>query len=822
MNDKLRESTRYVDFLPYYTRLMENISNMRLYGDNENLRYDRFAVINQLNIICQDEFNKSFIELNQSEENLAIMAFGDFLSDYFDFNSYYAFLAQNNWQSLAESGDCIFFLDGMDELPRNPIEYESRTKAIEEFTQAWPNIAFVISCRELDYNSELEFDQILIKPFSETKIKKYMKIYFPNKNYKQYYIEALNSYKLFEICKNPFYLNLFCYYIKFSGVLPQNKPQLFDFMIDQVIEREKNKYIDRNDICSKEMFVDFLSELSYFISVKKMSTTIRLDEFIYSNEYNYEKSLRFSVKSGIIELNDITHEIRFAHNRIQEYFSSLYIALNYKRDIVLPSNFFTNIWWRETILLVASMDNEINDFVKILLLQKSQYINQSIFLQKLIQLDILILAFECIFHSDKFDDQDTYKNVQSELLAHYDEGNTLAKVKILDSLKYDKSDIAQKRIKNALNDKSYWVSERAFFILSDGNLLMRLNSISILKEFLRFFIEGRIISVFPYLIKASSKSRKIKYFLPFYIFLLLCNIMFLGSIVYVYSYILYFIVFKLDIAFTIECLSCLSIITMGFSLITYHLINNDNYIMKRFIIITPLSIMVLYLIFNLTSSLTLKVIASIVGLVFNSIYKFTKDRYRNGSSKSTSLALHTNLLLGYSVISFLYNEASNESESQIPFAAEINNFVQNNITNNGIVNSFDNAIPMTETNNIMKYMFTITIGILLYRTINYFKIFTEIRKNRNELRNILDLRTDDEKVDLFINLIHKTKVLWGKKILINDLMRILNKELNYEREKKIFFLNLTNEKIEDEILKDNIFQKIEQEERAYRRNISLD
>ena len=114
----------------------------------------------------------------------SIKEFDVFIDEFFSSPNYKKYLANRHWETLLKKNKCVFFLDGIDELPRKAGEYEDRSKKIADFVQAWPNTQFILSCRELDYNRELQFQQILIKPFERKHIKSYIKNYFSNKDFK--------------------------------------------------------------------------------------------------------------------------------------------------------------------------------------------------------------------------------------------------------------------------------------------------------------------------------------------------------------------------------------------------------------------------------------------------------------------------------------------------------------------------------------------------------------------------------------------------------------------------------------------------------------
>ena len=59
-----QDHLRYSEILVYQARLSENIANSRRYGDNHDLKSDRFSIIEQLNQLALSELGISFNELS--------------------------------------------------------------------------------------------------------------------------------------------------------------------------------------------------------------------------------------------------------------------------------------------------------------------------------------------------------------------------------------------------------------------------------------------------------------------------------------------------------------------------------------------------------------------------------------------------------------------------------------------------------------------------------------------------------------------------------------------------------------------------------------
>ncbi len=465
-------------------------------------------------------------------------AFEEFIEQYLGDAGYKRFLADKHWEKLLRTSKCTFFLDGLDEIPRGKNEYAIRAKLIEDFTKEWPNTKFVTSCRELDYERDLSFQQILIKPFDRKHIQRFISKYFAMADAQSFIQELEENQPLFELCKNPFYINLVCYYVKCTKGLPQNKTQLFKLIIDRLIERETTRLSIAEKESFRESFTDSIIHLASVLAFHRLATSITLDEYNSELQHypNKEKALAmldFAIRGEIIEMSE-SNTIRFVHNRFQEYFSSFDLVRNYRSpEYHFPKEFFVNIWWRETVLFVAGLDSQPAEFVRLIVEAGQEYIYSQPLIERMIKLDISILAFDCIFSCIDFKDTQLFLAVRDDLITFYQMANILEKAKILTTLSQDQSEVSRQLIEHAMNDESDWISERAFFIINEGALRLQIKTIRILAEFWRFFINGRIFSTIPSVLKASGRSKLLRLLLPVFFFLLLTNLLCVFMVLFV-------------------------------------------------------------------------------------------------------------------------------------------------------------------------------------------------------------------------------------------------------------------------------------------------
>ena len=736
----------------------------------------------------------------------SIKEFDVFIDEFFSTLSYKEYLANRYWKTLLKNGKCVFFLDGIDELPRKAGEYEDRSKKIADFVKAWPNTQFILSCRELDYNRELHFQQILIKPFERKHIKSYIKNYFPKKDFKVILHQIEKSPGIYELCGNPFYLDLVCFFAKYfkpkdktHKKIPENKAQLFDFIIKKFVERENEKQI----IIDKDDFMLAMSHLGYYLAVERRVTTIKKDEYINSIQKHKHRDMflymiEYAIKGDLLEFNEQSQQIRFMHNRFQEFFSSYHLLRNYRHNkSILPESAFTNIWWKETILFVAGLDNEIDDFIEMILAQRDKFTENNKLVEKLLKFEMTVLAFECILSNLNFNNQSLYEKVRANLIQAYSEGNTLVKAKVLSAFRYDYSEETIAFLQEAIDDESPWVSERAFFILSDGQLKIALNYQNIVKEFFRFFIEGRILNTFSPILKSARKSRKIQLLLPLYFLLIIASFFSIAIVGYVFYSFFHFILFKLEYAFTAECLSCLYAISLSSLVIVYSLKSNNYPLIKKFIYVVPQALILRYIVFNLQSNIFYRLIFAGIGMLSFSLY----GRYLKKPNESNfSIGSITAFLFGYSLLITMSNFGT-----------------MANLANIESVFSMDTPQAIE---NITPFFLLICIAIIFVLIITYLyrevKAIVQLDKMRNEVDAVLDKQKN---ISIFAEMLDGLSLFWTQKILLKYILYKMTTHFEFSREQKMFFLGSLAKLVSSMLVKDAIYQLLEDEENNYRRLI---
>lgn len=597
-----------------------------------------------------------------------IPTFEEFLAHHINTNGNFSYLANGKLEELMKAGQCIFYLDGLDEMPRKAQEYEQKLLEIERFVSSWRSNQFVITCREDEYNRDLYFQQILLKPFEEKQIKLFCKKNKSSIPVNVFMQELRNNLDVLELSKIPFYLNLIHFYFKEKGSLPKQKVELFHLLIDFTLSREIQKQnLDMDKDLLMEQFMETLSNLAYHMSVKQQETVISLEEYKVKIEkmkrpINQNKMIELALTSHILEFKN-REDIGFSHHRFQEFFASHLILKMFLKNphYKFPPNFFTSNLWTETIFFMAGLSADPQYLVEKLIIERGKLFHKNKHIEKLLKLDISLLAYNSLNyqtraqskHFQELGDKEQEKNrsiylkIRNFLIHFYKNATPLEKVKILNSIGNDKSPLVDSVLNQALFDKSNWVSEKAFLILTNGALRVSLNIMTILKELWRFFLEGKIFHIGLPLLKASKNSVKIALCLPFYfifVCLTFCSIFLFGYIFYYYFDIIFN---RMELAFTTHCIGCLFSFFFSSILIIIFFLYAPYPILKRVLCLTPF-IVLLIITTNLSKQLKwpFGIIVLILALVIYGIIKlfYLKD--------DIDLSSISDYLLLYSIIMF--------------------------------------------------------------------------------------------------------------------------------------------------------------------------
>ncbi|SEF20857.1 NACHT domain-containing protein [Amycolatopsis pretoriensis] len=546
-----------------------------------------------------------------------VESFEDFLRSQFA-TGYRSWLSDSKWETLLREGRCVFILDGLDEMPRAADEYVARALEVERFVRSWPGTRFYLSCRELDYDYRLGFQQILIKPFDLRRVKKFTKLTFGG----QPELHAVSGQiwqnpSLLQLAKVPFYLNLICGYIRANHRIPADKSQLFSFVVDRVMTREVSRRTGQKTLTSVEEVIEFHSRLAATMSLETMSRTLSLKagpgRASFADEVGPNSVLRLGTRSGLLEHDLDSDTIRFAHHRFQEYFCAIYLAEQlHLGNADLPPDFFFNIWWRETILMIASVDPDPEPFVRRLLESGARYRNELPYIEAAIKMDTRTLAHECLLSSDATKNSALLAETRNELISAFATQNPSGKMKILDAMTEDPSRDAMSLLETAEKDRSAWISEKAFFIRSAGSLRFRPTFWGATKEFTRFLLAGRIFSNARSVLALAFRFPEMRWLVPLYFLFAAIGFGAVTALAVLALVVGKFLMFDLHYSMSVQCLQCLFNVSAMAAIIAYLLTRHRPWL-QRFLVATPISLMCWFLVFNIPDEVLLKVAGLALG-----------------------------------------------------------------------------------------------------------------------------------------------------------------------------------------------------------------
>tara|TARA_R110001583_G_scaffold70457_2_gene199394 strand:- start:48 stop:3620 length:3573 start_codon:yes stop_codon:yes gene_type:complete len=323
-------------------------------------------------------------------------------------DNFYDFIQFKEWKELPQ---VIFILDGLDEI----VDIQDFISTFETFIQENSdiNIKYVISCRTNIYDKYLiqitDFEIYFLKSLSFNQAKSILnnkyKIVLPFQYNNDEFIDALNS---------PFFLDLFAEYYIEKGKYPESYAEIWDLYINQIIERDKEKFKKRG-IINKHRIIHSLKTVAVVNEIMQRNFTTDEDLYKILNE-NYEDLIENSL---IIKDNE-TNKWSFIHRQIQEY-------------LVAKS-------------LIDVSFNEILDFIKI---KNIDAIHPSIFNSLAFTIDLL----------------DPKKDIYNQLITWLKKNQVDVLFKS-DSNRFNdklKADVFQSYFKQECIDKTLWINTNKTF-----------------------------------------------------------------------------------------------------------------------------------------------------------------------------------------------------------------------------------------------------------------------------------------------------------------------------------------------------------------------
>lgn len=462
----------------------------------------------------------------------------------------------------------LVFLDALDELPRDATDRAARLASIKNFVDKWPSSTFILSCRSLDYDQDLSFNEIYIRPFTMRRVRDYATKLLRRRLARQFWQKLKSSPQLLALASSPFYLNLLAHYFLDERDLPPNKADLFRVLIHNFILREKQKTNSTRPELTADRFDEVIGELAYFMSQARKRKTVLIDDFVSTLPEGEQESARrlvsVATSGGLLDLYESGsgQSVGFQHHRFEEYFAALALRRRLDADIDgIPDVVFTNVWWREKVLLLASLASNRDGLVARILAADESIRGDEVLDAARRRFDLQLLALQCCNILADRSVARPCDDLRVELAEKVRAtGTSLSKVRLLRAMSNDHTEVASRFIDDMARDDSSWVSETSIAARSMDGVRVPMRTSAAFAELGRLFLQGRILTMLPSLMRGMTSRRPahstavVVAAVP----LALLSVAAIAIYAWVLLYILAFLVFRLDHSLTLNCLVCVA------------------------------------------------------------------------------------------------------------------------------------------------------------------------------------------------------------------------------------------------------------------------
>lgn len=232
------------------------------------------------------------------------------------------------WKEINQEVLLLLF-DGLDEIQSK--HYNTAIRKISNFSQRFPNLKIIISCRTNFYEIPSEslpgtlpdFECYYLNDLSLEEIKKYA-----TQNFKidgQQFIESAFSADYLDLITKPFFLNILIGHFKKFGNLNSKRAEIIKEPILSRINFDKvhfNTTVDK--VPTKEEIIKQLQKVALAMEMigRNFITTVELKKIV-DTEWKFDSLKYFSAFNKSSSVEDAWS---FEHNNIQEYLAASVLA----------------------------------------------------------------------------------------------------------------------------------------------------------------------------------------------------------------------------------------------------------------------------------------------------------------------------------------------------------------------------------------------------------------------------------------------------------------------------------------------------------------
>lgn len=295
------------------------------------------------------------------------------LNEYF--NSEWNKELQINAAEIVAAGNCVIFIDALDELPKDS-DKEEALNAINDFHSEYPQIKIICSSRPSEYLfyncTSLGFRYHEISNLDRGQIKNFINSYFSDNLVKSK--RLLKSLKdtgiLDKLPQTPLTIALITVIFDEKEVeIPATITDLYRQFVDLLI----GKYTTENtfdiiEVGAKHRLLCYLAKTLH--TQRKQSITMAdFQKLIidYSNErgqvIDAGKIAEDIISNAGLLFRNEKGSIQFKHLSFQEYFTAYEIFHHNQAERTLFVNKFNNLWWQNVAIFYAGMTKDAPDLL---------------------------------------------------------------------------------------------------------------------------------------------------------------------------------------------------------------------------------------------------------------------------------------------------------------------------------------------------------------------------------------------------------------------------------------------------------------------------